>query len=391
MTPFENKDNEAPIVVAYLYNTNGMATWCWEAAHALHELGHEVILCVSTETTLPGVPKVRILHIDKQSEPPGPTGFYGKGSSLLRRSLSTKPDGVLGRIHLQLATQQVIPSCYVLNQSTLVDRRVDCKQLVASWSYPVDLVSYLKKTITLAPNKSAEAIFRTGLDAAGWWRKDWRGMREADCVLSVTSRLNTILRSRGVRSNVVYPGTNVPPLVRRTNSGIRMLVAAESLNAPRKRILWMLEAVKRVNPQSGLVLQLAGGADDEVRHAASQCGLPFEFLGKLRREEFQSVMQQADIFCFGSILDDYGYVLVEAMANGLVPVAPKLAPFDEIVGDAGSCYEATNQDSFAHTVNSAISGLSEGTRFRTWQRASEIFSRRSFGQSILNSMKSASL
>jgi hypothetical protein len=36
-------------VVAYLYNDNGMASWCWEAAHALHELGQPVLLICANE------------------------------------------------------------------------------------------------------------------------------------------------------------------------------------------------------------------------------------------------------------------------------------------------------------------------------------------------------
>jgi glycosyltransferase involved in cell wall biosynthesis len=170
-----------------------------------------------------------------------------------------------------------------------------------------------------------------------------------------------------------------------------MLMAAIQLNEPRKRILWMLDAMKKAILPSECVLQLAGEPDEPIRQTASQLSISVEFLGRLKRPELQKVMQQADIFCFGSLLDDWGYVLVEAMANGLIPVAPSISPFDEIMGAVGSGYRPHSQADFVSALCSATSGSLADKRRQAWERAHSLFSREAFGRSILESVESATI
>jgi glycosyltransferase involved in cell wall biosynthesis len=150
----------------------------------------------------------------------------------------------------------------------------------------------------------------------------------------------------------------------------------------------MLEAMKQMRPPSGVVLQLAGEPDDAVRRAAAGIRFPVEFLGHLKRQELQLVMQNAHIFCFGSILDDWGYVLVEAMANGLAPVAPAISPFDEILDGVGSCYNQHSPDDFVRVLSSVISSDLFNERRQSRDRAQACFSRQAFGRSILASIES---
>jgi hypothetical protein len=51
------------------FDRNGMAAWCWEAAHALHELGRSVILIAAADASLPGTPKVEVVRVDMEGEP----------------------------------------------------------------------------------------------------------------------------------------------------------------------------------------------------------------------------------------------------------------------------------------------------------------------------------
>jgi glycosyltransferase involved in cell wall biosynthesis len=165
-------------------------------------------------------------------------------------------------------------------------------------------------------------------------------------------------------------------------------MAAVNLKEPRKRILWMLDAMKKISLPSGTILQLAGEPDESLRRAAAQLNIPAEFLGHLKRQELQKVMQEADIFCFGSQLDDWGYVLVEAMANGLIPVAPAISPFDEIMGRVGYGYNPRSQSAFVSALRSAASSSLADKRHEAWERANSLFSRTAFGQSILESIES---
>jgi glycosyltransferase involved in cell wall biosynthesis len=377
-----------PLVVALLYNQNGMASWCWEAAHALHELGRSVLLVAALDVPLPGTPEVEVVRIDIAARSAQRRIGIGKALSSARSLLGAGPDGLLQRIHADLAARGVQPSGYIVNQSTLVDPSVACPQLVAAWAYPIELLAYLRKIPLIVPDKSFKSFVRTALSSTGWWRRDWRAYRSADRTLPVTEALLKSLRRRSVSCHLVYPGTCVGPVAYRPGDGIKLLMAAANLADSRKRIVWMLEAMKEMCPPSGVVLQLAGEPDDTVRRAAAAISFPVEFLGHLKRQELQLVMQKADVFCFGSLLDDWGYVLVEAMANGMVPVAPAISPFDEILYGVGSCYSQLRPGDFIRVLSSVISSdLSHHGR-QARDRAQALFSRQAFGRAILASIKS---
>jgi glycosyltransferase involved in cell wall biosynthesis len=261
---------------------------------------------------------------------------------------------------------------------------------MAAWSYPVDLFSYLRKIPLVVQGRDLKAFVRALLSSAGWWRNDWRAYRTADRVLPVTQALLKSLLGRSVRSNLAYPGTCVSPVPDRAGNEIRLLMAAVKLGESRKRILWMLEAMTEMRPPAGTVLQLAGEPDESVLRAAAKMSFPVECLGHLKRQELQEVMQKAHVFCFGSLLDDWGYVLVEAMANGLVPVAPATSPFDEILAGVGSCYIQNNQQDFVRALTSSISGDLQSQGRKAWDRALTLFSRQAFGRSILASLETLS-
>jgi len=363
-----------------------MASWCWEAAHALHELGKDVILIATPDTPLPGTPEVEVIRLDIDGESVSPRARIRNPLFTALSHLNAEPDGLLERLHTHLQARGVQPAAYILNQSTLVDQRVDCPQIMAAWSYPVDILSYLRKIPVTVPDKSLKEFVRTALSLAGWWRKDWRAYRSADRVLPVTGVLLKSLLERSVASDLAYPGTCISPVADRASTPVKLLMAAVKLGESRKRILWMLEAMKGMRPPAGTVLQLAGEPNDSVRQAAAMIGFPVEFLGHLRREELQQVMRKAHIFCFGSLLDDWGYVLVEAMANGLVPVAPAMSPFDEILDGIGSCYNQQSQEDFVRILGSVISGDLPSQGRQAWDRAQTLFSRQAFGRSILASL-----
>jgi len=363
-----------------------MATWCWEAAHALYELGERVILVASTGVALPGKPAVEVITIDVTEKPQSQQARIARAIKTGRRHLSPGPDGVLVQIHVSLANRGIQPSAYILNQSSLADRSIPCPQVIAAWAYPVSILSYLRKIPLLASGKSMETLTHTALEWVGWWRRDWRGYRTADRVLPVSKALRTNLQRRSVASDLAYPGTYVSSVPDRKSGGHRLLMAAVELGEPRKRIKWMLDAMKEVRLPQGTVLQLVGESDDSIRRAAAHIHCPVELLGRVRRQELQEIMQQSHIFCFGSLLDDWGYVLVEAMANGLLPVAPAISPFDEIVGDVGPCYRPKSKDDFTRALCLAISSSAEGMGRKAWERAQELFSRQAFGRSILESV-----
>src|ERR1035438_2422385 len=106
----------SPIIVAMLYNRNGMATWCWEAAHALHELGRSVFLIAAPDALLPGSPEVEVIRIDIKGQPAPHGGRVARAFFAARSHFAAGPDGSLEKIHTDLEARGIKPAAYLLNQ-----------------------------------------------------------------------------------------------------------------------------------------------------------------------------------------------------------------------------------------------------------------------------------
>ena len=98
-----SRASSAPLAVALLYNQNGMASWCWEAAHALHELGRNVLLIAANDVPLPGSPEVEVVRIDVAGRSAQRRIGIGKTLSAAADLVAAGPDGLLRRIHSYLA------------------------------------------------------------------------------------------------------------------------------------------------------------------------------------------------------------------------------------------------------------------------------------------------
>jgi len=372
-------------VVAYLYNNNGMASWCWEAAHALHEMHQPVLLVCSNEVELPGTPVVEVLRFNPQ------TGGYRRKDLLSRIAgelgrLSGESSGFVYLLHQHLQELGIEPSGYFLNQSNLQDPRVDVPQYMTAWAYPTSLKGYLSKVGKLTGWKISKpiGILRTYFDAVGWWKKDWRAYRNATSVLAVSQRLSTELVSQGIRGHIVHPGTSISAYELResANNVCQVLIAAEDLEEPRKRVRWMINALKS-STHINFSLTLVGHASDAFKKWVCD-DFPAKFTGHLPRNQLQNLMAEHDVFLFGSCHDDWGYVLVEAMSQGLVIVAPKISPFDEIVEDTGILYSLASEKEFAGKVLELCNSNLFSQRESAWERANRLFSRHAFGQSLLD-------
>jgi glycosyltransferase involved in cell wall biosynthesis len=369
------------IVVAWLWNSNGMASWCWEAAHALFEAGREVLLVCSSRVVLPGEPEVPTVAFD----PPGSSESSNLAAKLGRAygRLSSRSSGFVGLLHARLLKMGHKPSCYLLNCSELEDPSVAVRQYVVGWSYPPGAVGYIRKVPLYMRRLAFLPAIRSAMSTIGWYGKDWRAYRSATGVLAVSNRLDRSLRGRGVRSSVVHPGTRLldREMGAKDGDGIRMVIAAVDLDEPRKRVEWMLTALGDLGCHGDLVL--IGSASEALRAVAVRTGLRCVFPGKLRRIEAQRRLLEGDVFLFGSLLDDWGYVLVEAMAGGLAVVAPDLSPFDEIVGEDGNLYPPSDAAIFRQRVKALAGSDICDMRAKAIQRARRLFSRPAFSSALM--------
>jgi glycosyltransferase involved in cell wall biosynthesis len=266
----------------------------------------------------------------------------------------------------------------------LQDPSIHVPQYVVGWAYPTSLGGYLSKIGKFTGWKVSKEAVRQSLESIGWWRKDWRAYRSATSVLAVTQKLGADLICQGVRVHIVHPGTSIcknKPCEHDVQP-CRLLIAAVDLEDPRKRVGWMIDALKS-GTYRDYNLTLVGHASDAFKSWVCSDSFPAEFTGYLPRNQLQNLMAEHDIFLFGSCLDDWGYVLVEAMSQGLSIVAPDISPFDEIVGNAGILYSLNSAKELREKVFELSHSDLLPRRQIAWQRANNLFSRQAFGQSLV--------
>jgi glycosyltransferase involved in cell wall biosynthesis len=170
---------------------------------------------------------------------------------------------------------------------------------------------------------------------------------------------------------------------------VRLMAAALNLDDPRKGIRLILRALKRITARN-VTLTLVGQASERLRERAKR--LPFEvsFTGALSRSAVTDLMTRHDIFLFASRLDDWGYVLVEALAAGLWVIAPNQSPFDDIVGEAGDLFTPGPVQSLVACIERAVAQWQPNWRTTAVNRARSHFSRQAFAAQLCKAMSSAS-
>jgi glycosyltransferase involved in cell wall biosynthesis len=205
----------------------------------------------------------------------------------------------------------------------------------------------------------------------------------------VRAALADQLAQRGVRAATVNPGTAIASYSPRRpwNQPRRLLFVAADLEEPRKRIGWALTALK-TGLRGSFLVTLAGSASPSFQRWTRGGNFPAEFVGRLSRDRLPDLMRQNDLFVFSSAIDDWGYVQVEAMGQGLMVIAPRLAPFDEIIGNAGVLYSPHSTAELVRAVQRCIDNEIPDAAARAWERASTLFSRRTFGVGLAHAIDS---
>jgi glycosyltransferase involved in cell wall biosynthesis len=359
-------------LVGYLFNNNGMGTWCWEAAHALASAGESVTLVCSTSVQLPGHTDIPLLRVDPPPMLSVGRRVLGDGGLVSRHGPRVMRHAVAA-----LARQGRQPHTLLLNSTEFLDASIPSRQFVVAWARGVTLTEYITRYRERGHDSARESL-RAAMSTLGWWRRDWNGYRGAHGTLAVCTPLLRELQAHGVKAALVYPCTHVPARPRRRDGmgTLRLVMAAADLNEPRKRVKWMLDALAQ-GTRANATLTLIGHADDDLRAAAARVPFPASFVGAMSRDAALQELRTHDVFLFASLLDDWGYVLTEAMANGLAVVAPDSSPFDEILGSSGARYAVHDPLAFLAAVNE-VSGDVEGARQRCWERARDAFSRDAF-------------
>jgi glycosyltransferase involved in cell wall biosynthesis len=162
------------------------------------------------------------------------------------------------------------------------------------------------------------------------------------------------------------------------------MIAALGLEDKRKNVAWLLDCVAQIPAHLPYRLVLAGAASPAFEQSVRARLPQVSFTGLLSRAQLLHHMQQADIFLMGSVVEDWGYVQVEAMAMGMVVVAPAQVPCSEIVGDDSCLFKpGSNADCVQKLAALLAAGPAlQGYKARFRQRYEQCFSAPVFGDAL---------
>jgi len=328
-----------------------MATWCIEAATCLQAAGHNVTLAIAPglESQVPAGINYFKVEAFRQPQAHLVKRLSNRIVHLLRFLWPSTRDSFAGKMIVHQALKLKDHFDHVLwNQTNLFAPGCTIPQWVVGWAYPITLNGYLKKLNTTYTTPFLSRVH----NLLYWYRMDNRGYRKATGVLAVSSQLTHQLQSAGIRVAHCPPGIGslcMQPSFSE-EATISMLICATWLDDPRKQVIWLANALSSVETISENAVHFIGDASPAFIQQI-QALLPHaQFHGLMTRDELMQQMQFADMLLFGSSLDDWGYVQIEAMAMGLTVFAPRQLPSIEIVPDAAYLYEPGNTQDFVERL-----------------------------------------
>jgi glycosyltransferase involved in cell wall biosynthesis len=345
------------ILIGVVYNRNGIATWCVEAARALLQYGYRVSILTTSMDWLP-----EDLHaVAMVAQPPAPRNLVKKVSDKLKWWGQFFVNSSFNHIPIKSAYRQLqqqgnAPGLILVAQTDFLWPEAPVPQWVVARAWPVTLKGYLDKMNEL---KSQPWLSRLH-DLVFWYKMDHKAYRNATGVLAITQRLANTLRQKGYRAQKLYPCVAVAGQSKGISRAVpRIITAALNLGDKRKNITLMMEVLGGLHrDQKPFDLTLVGLVDAETENDYRYLVPHARFTGRLSRGELLSEMADHDIFLFASIQENWGYVLTEAMAMGLVVITPDIYPFDEINPNPQLRFKQHHRDDLKEKISKVISNPS---------------------------------
>jgi glycosyltransferase involved in cell wall biosynthesis len=223
---------------------------------------------------------------------------------------------------------------------------------------------------------------------------DSRGIRSAARIIAVSEwTKRELIRTLGLpadRIRVVHhgvdssfsPGATDPPFPR----PYLLYVGSEQ---PRKNLQFLLQVFKRLRQDFPRLLLVkvgrAGGRETDFRAqtvaAIRALGLEDDVIvyDHVSNEDLLRFYRNAEVFCFPSLYEGFGWPPLEAMACGCPVVASTSAAIPEVLGDAGVLCEPDDERKWVEVVGNLLQsrplrselrerGLARAAQF-SWDRA----------------------
>jgi glycosyltransferase involved in cell wall biosynthesis len=172
---------------------------------------------------------------------------------------------------------------------------------------------------------------------------------------------------------VTYSGVEhevfTPPPARPVTDTLRLLFVGRVI--PYKGVELLLRAVEIAARRCSIELDIVGAADPvykvyllrlikELRLESS-----VNFLEPVPRDRLPSLYRRADVFCFPTLCDTYGIVLLEAMSSGCAVLVSDVAGAGEIVnGENGLKVRLNSPDQYIRDYSEKIVALAQNHELR---------------------------
>lgn len=219
-----------------------------------------------------------------------------------------------------------------------------------------------------------------------------RGMElalaEADAIVcpSEATRADAIAAGfEAQRTRVIPLGVDIPQVteaqtkdVRKKHGLDRPFVLWTGTIEPRKNLPRLVEAFRSLEADIDLALVGPEGWNEDLQTLIAGLEERIRVLGFVPHSELGALYAAAEVFCFPSLLEGFGFPVLEAMAQGTPVVTSAGTSTEELAGDAGVLVDPRDVGSIADGLRRVIEDeqlaarLAEAGRERaatyTWNR-----------------------
>jgi glycosyltransferase involved in cell wall biosynthesis len=134
---------------------------------------------------------------------------------------------------------------------------------------------------------------------------------------------------------------------------------------PRKNLPRLLAAFGRVKTDDDLVLVGPRGWNEDLDSAVEPLGSRVKVLGYVPHEHLAPLYAGARLFCFPSLLEGFGFPVLEAMQQGTPVVTSRGTSTEELGRDASVLVDPTDVDSIAEGLEKVLTDEELARRLAT--------------------------
>lgn len=178
------------------------------------------------------------------------------------------------------------------------------------------------------------------------------------------------------RTRVIPLGVDIPEVtdgqmqeVRAKHGLDRPYILWTGTIEPRKNLPRLIEAFRSIETEIELALVGPEGWNEDLQGLIKGIEDRVRVLGFVPHRELGALYAAAEIFCFPSLLEGFGFPVLEAMAQGTPVVTSAGTSTEELAGDAGILVDPLDAGAIAQGLRSVLEDEDLAARLREAGRA----------------------